>query len=67
MTTPDPNPLDDAAEADVVDQHLAVDGVDDDVWSDARRVSADRDWQASEAGLGQPASGLPEDESESDR
>ena len=67
MTTPDPNPLDDAAEADVVDQHLAVDGVDDDVWSDARRVSADRDWQASEADLIDQAIAVPEDESELDR
>ncbi len=67
MTTPDPNPLDDAAEADVVDQQLAIDGVDDDVWSDAQRVSADRDWQASEADLIEQAIVVPEDESESDR
>jgi hypothetical protein len=67
MTTPDPNSLGDAAEADVVDQHLAIDGVDDDAWSDAPRIAADRDWQASEADLIEQAIVVPEDESESDR
>jgi hypothetical protein len=67
MTTPDPDPLGAAAEADVVDQHVSIDGVDDDAWSDAQRVSADRDWQASEADLIDQAIAVPEDESESDR
>jgi hypothetical protein len=62
-----PQPFGDAAEADVVDQHLAIDGVDDDAWSDAQRVSADRDWQASEADLIEQAIAVPEDESEQER
>ena len=64
MTTPDPNPLGEAAEADVVDEHLSI---DEDAWSDAQRVSADRDWQASEADLIEQAIAVPEEEAERDR
>ncbi|NVN48358.1 hypothetical protein [Mycolicibacterium hippocampi] len=70
MTTPDPSPLGDAAEADVADladQHRPIDDVDSDAWPDAQRVSSDRDWQASEADLIEQAIEVPLDESEPDR
>ena len=66
MTTPEPDPPGEAAEADVVDQHL-VDDVDEDAWRDLQRVSADRDWQASEADLIEQATAVPEEESERER
>ena len=67
MTTPDPSPIGDAAEADVAEQHRAVDDTDDDGWSEAERVAADRDWQASEADLIEQTIEVPEDDSDLDR
>lgn len=67
MTTPDRDPLGAAAEADVAEQRVPIDNTDDDSWSDAQRVSEDRDWQASEADLIEQAIPVPEDERESDR
>lgn len=67
MTTPESSPHGDADEADVVDQRRPIDDVDGDVWNEAQRVSADRDWQASEADLIEQAIVAPLDESEPDR
>lgn len=67
MTTPDRNPLGDAAEADVAEQLQPVADADEDTWRDAERVSGDRDWQASEADLIEQAIEVPDDESEFDR
>ncbi|MGB3351660.1 MAG: hypothetical protein WBB00_02675 [Mycobacterium sp.] len=70
MTTPDPSPLGDATEADVADladQRRPIDDVDADAWPDARQVSSDRDWQASEADLIEQAIAVPLDESEPER
>lgn len=66
MTTPDDSPLDAAAEADVADQRLPVDDGGADAWRDAKQVSEDRDWQASEADLIEQAIAVPEDEPEPD-
>ena len=64
MTTPDRDPLPDAAEADVVEQLTPVDAADgaDDTWRDAARVAGDRDWQASEADLIEQAIEVPDDD-----
>jgi len=61
MTTPDP--LRDAAEADVAEQLTPVDAAQDgeDTWRDAARVAGDRDWQASEADLLDQAIEVPDD------
>jgi hypothetical protein len=70
MTTPDRTPFGDAAEADVVEQQMAVDQqipADDDAWRDSQRVSADRDWQANEADLIEQAMDVPDDGSDFDR
>jgi len=64
MTTPEPDPPGEAAEVDVVDQHRSI---DEDAWRDLQRVSADRDWQASEADLIEQAIAVPEEESERER
>lgn len=65
MTTPEQSALNDAAEADVVEQRQAIGDYDDDAWLDTQRVSEDRDWQASEADLIEQATAVPVDESES--
>lgn len=69
MTTPDRDPLPDAAEADVVEQltPAAADGVDDDTWRDAERVSGDRDSEANEADLIEQAIEVPDDDADFDR
>ncbi|UXA16005.1 hypothetical protein [Mycobacterium sp. SMC-4] len=68
MTRPDPSAFDAAAEADVVEQSIPVDDVEDDgVFSDAQRVSADRDWQANEADLLEQAIDVPVDDADFDR
>ncbi|CAA0133431.1 Uncharacterised protein [Mycolicibacterium vanbaalenii] len=67
MTTPDHDPLGAASEADVAEQHVPIDDTEDNSWSDAQRVSEDRDWQASEADLIEQAIPVPEDDRESDR
>ncbi len=67
MTTPDRSPFGDAAEADVVEQRIPVDDVDEDSWRDAQRVGDDLDWQAGEADLIEQATPVPEDEPGFDR
>ncbi len=67
MTTPDRDPIDDASEADVVEQSIPVDDADEDSWPEAQRVGDDRDWQASEADLIEQAAAVPEDETGFDR
>ena len=67
MTTPDRSPLGDAAEADVVEQSISVDDVDEDSWRDTQRVAEDRDWQASEADLIEQATAVPDEDPEFDR
>ena len=65
MTTPDPDPLPDAAEADVAEQHTPVDAAGDagdDTWRDVARVADDRDWQADEADLIEQAIEVPDDD-----
>jgi hypothetical protein len=68
MTTPDRGPIEDAAEADVVEQNMPVADLDDEgSWPEAERVGAERDWQASEADLIEQTSAVPEDETGFDR
>ncbi|AFM17617.1 hypothetical protein Mycch_2856 [Mycolicibacterium chubuense NBB4] len=67
MTTPDRSPFGDATEADVVEQRIPVDDVDDDAWRESERVSEDRDWEASEADLIEQAIDVPDDGTEFDR
>jgi hypothetical protein len=65
MTTPDRDPLPDAAEADVVEQLTPVDAAEDaadDTWRDVARVAGDRDWQANEADLIEQSIEVPDDD-----
>lgn len=68
MTTPDRDPLPDAAEADLVEQLTpAAADADDDTWRDAERVSGDRDVEANEADLIEQAIEVPDDDADFDR
>ncbi len=69
MTTPDRDPLPDAAEADVVEQLTPADADDDadDTWRDAQRVAGDREWQANEADLIEQAIEVPDDDADFER
>lgn len=68
MTTPDRSQFGDApeapeaTEADVAEQRTPVDDTDQQSWPDAERVSADRDWQASEADLIEQSMDVPDDQ-----
>jgi hypothetical protein len=68
MTNPDGSALgDDASEADVAEQLIAIEVSDEDTWRDAARVTGARDWEASEADLIEQAIAVPGDDSEFDR
>lgn len=69
MTTPDRDPLPDAAEADVVEQLTPTtpEDADDDTWREAQRVADDHDWEANEADLIEQAIEVPDDDTEFDR
>ncbi len=70
MTTPDRSPLGaspDASEADLAEQQIPVDDVDEETWRDAQRIGLDRDWQASEADLVEQSMDVPDDDAEFDR
>ncbi len=72
MTTPDRSlftdtPIPEASEADVAEQQIPVGDADDESWSDAATVNADRGWKADEADLIEQANAVPEDDSEYER
>jgi len=68
MTRPEGSPFgDDAPEADVGEQLIAVDAGDEDTWRDAARVTSARDWEANVADLIEQAIEVPDDDSEFDR
>ena len=71
MTTPDPSPFGDAAEADVVEQQTPLVDVEDPeggAWrDDSERVADDRDWEANEADLIEQAIDVPDDDADFDR
>ena len=68
MTRPERSPFgDDAPEADVAEQLIAVDAGDEDTWRDVAPVTSARDWEANEADLIEQAIAVPDDDSEFDR
>jgi hypothetical protein len=54
-------------EADVVEQLTPVEDRDDDTWRDADRVTAAKDWDATEADLIEQAIDVPDDEADFER
>ena len=58
---------DEAPEADVVEQLIPIDVLDEDMWREAGRVASARDWDANEADLIEQAIAVPDDDAEFDR